>query len=688
MTPYPSFSLPLSASPTSLKGVGPVKHSLLKRLGIESVGDLLTHYPRAYQDRRLASLAAVSPGDKVVVAGLIEGLRLKRLHGRKTILEAILDDGTGRITLVWFNQPYIANKLRIGERVRAFGKVTRRRGLLIASPELQPADAEPTEGLLPLYPATQGITQTFFRKTVPQVLELFSNSVEDPLPERLRAKFSLLPLREALRYIHFPPDHAALSAAKKRLAFQEALIFQLGLAVQKAARTQAPAAQSFSINDKVNRRIAARIPFTLTRGQRRALAEIQQDIARTKPMSRLLQGDVGSGKTIVALWAMLTSVANRAQAALMAPTELLALQHYRQMAHLLKGSTVRTLLCVGSIPSEEKRLVRQRIASGSADIVVGTHALLQEQTSFKRLGLIVIDEQHRFGVLQRARLSQKAASPHVLVMSATPIPRTLALTLFSDLDISTIDDLPPGRIPIDTAIVKRAELEPCLEFLAGLIRRGERGFYVCPAVSSTSREVTVRRIHRDLQQGPLNGVKIAVLHARLPWDQRAAALEAFRQGSVPLLLCSTVAEVGIDVPEATFIAIDDARSFGLAQLHQLRGRVGRGSRRAYCFLIDRGGEPTGLKRLQLLAKLHDGFRISEADLSMRGPGEFFGLRQSGVLRFKMVNLSHDADLLRSARKEAVRILEHDPLLSRPEHRGLKTLIGHSFGPRLPLAGVA
>jgi len=678
----------LSVPVTSLKGIGPKRKILLHRLGINSIGDLLLHLPRAYESLRDArNIADVSLGEKIAVTGTIREVRLRRLLRRRTLVEAVLEDGTGHLNLVWFNQPYMSDQIHEGQRVRAFGKVGLRGGLFIASPQLLDLEDSSSDRIVPLYPATEGLGQRFFRKAVSQALEQFSDSLEDPLPSSLTKRFSLMSLQGAVCNIHSPSSDQALAAAKKRLAFQEALVFQLGIARHRLAVRSSRKMHRFSVTGKINTRIAARIPFTLTPGQRRAVAEIQRDMASPRPMNRLLQGDVGSGKTVVALWAMLTAVANRSQAAMMVPTELLALQHYERISNLLKGSRVRIVSCVGSLPPIEKTRAREQIAAGEADIVVGTHALLRRETTFRRLGLAVVDEQHRFGVLQRATLAAKATLPDVLVMTATPIPRTLSLTLFSDLELSTIDDLPPGRVSVATSIVEGRMLNHPLEFIAELIRRGGRGFYICPAISSGGRRASVKRLSAELQRGPLKGVLMAPLHGKLSWEERAGVLKKFRQGALHLLLSTTVAEVGIDVPEATFIVIDDARCFGLAQLHQLRGRVGRGGRPSYCFLIDRGGEPAGRRRLEILARTQDGFEIAEADLRLRGPGEVFGVRQSGALRFKMVNLLSDMQLMATASKEASRLLSSDPCLARPEHGSLALMAEEKFGSRSPLVGV-
>jgi len=679
----------LSASVTCLKGVGPRRKVLLERLGVRSIGDLLTHFPRGYEHLRPADgIADVSVGEKVTVVGKLGEPCLRRLRGRRTLVEAALEDDTGCLNLVWFNQPYMMNQLREGQWIRVSGKVGMRQGPFIASPRISSVGEEETPGIAPLYHATEGLSQRFLREAVSGALAQFSHSLDDPLPPALAKRLSLVSLRSAIVSIHAPSSDDALVAAKRRLALQEALVFQLGLARHRLEVRASRKKRTFSSTDKINKRIAARMPFTLTPGQQRAVAEIQSDMASPFPMNRLLQGDVGSGKTVVALWAMLTAVAGRSQAAMMVPTELLALQHYERISHLMKGSRVRLALCVGSLPVAEKARIRRAIAAATVDIVIGTHALLRDETAFRNLGLAVVDEQHRFGVLQRARLAAKGPLPDVLVMTATPIPRTLSLTLFSDLELSTIDDLPPGRVPVATEIVEQDALADRLEFIAELIRGGGRGFYVCPAVSSQGRRASVKRLLSQLARGPLEGVPMRALHGRLSWEERAETISKFRRGDVPLLVSSTVAEVGIDVPEASLMVIDDSRCFGLAQLHQLRGRVGRGGQQSHCFLIDRGGEAVGRERLEILARTQSGFEIAEADLRLRGPGEIFGVRQSGVMRFKMVDLPDDMQLMTTAKREASRLLDSDPDLANPDHRDLALMVAERFRDRGPLAGVA
>jgi len=681
---HPSLSAPV----TDLKGIGPRRKALLERLGIRSIGDLLIHLPRDYERLRGAeNIADVADGENVAVVGEVAKIRFRRLRGGRTVVEAVLQDQTGSLNLVWFNQPYMKNQIREGQRVQAWGKVRSKRGLFMPSPKLSGPESRPS-GILPVYPATEGLSRTFLRNAVSQALGDSALSFEDPLPEPLVNKLSLVSLRTALQNIHMPHSSRAVAAARRRLAFQEALVFQLALARHRLSVRSSPKKHTFSITERLNRRIAARIPFDLTPGQRKAVAQIQRDMASPQPMNRLLQGDVGSGKTVVALWAMLTAVANRTQAAMMVPTELLALQHYETVSTLLKGSRVRIALCVGSGDSDEKAKTRQAIAAGRIDLVVGTHALLRDETTFDRLALVVIDEQHRFGVLQRARLTSKATLPDVLVMTATPIPRTLSLVLFSDLELSTINDLPPGRVPVTTSVVEESELDSTMESVAGLIRSGGKGFYVCPSVSSGGSRASVEGLLGWLQQGPLAGVPMKPLHGKLSWDERAAVIRDFRRGRLPLLVSSTVAEVGIDVPDADFIVIDDARCFGLAQLHQLRGRVGRGGRRSFCFLVDRGGEPAGRQRLEILARTHSGFDVADADLRMRGPGEVFGVRQSGALRFKVVKLPGDTELMLAAREEANRLLKADPGLVEPQNRSLALMAERRFSPQAPLAGVA
>jgi ATP-dependent DNA helicase RecG len=673
----------LGAPITAVKGVGERLAEVLARLGLRTVGDLLRHYPRRYEDRaRFARIADVADGETVTLAGKVTAVENRPTKTRLVLTKVTLDDGSGVATLTWFNQwrmKQVWEKL-LGKRVVAYGAVKRGfASVEIAQPEWEAldegADSLAVGRIVPIYPATEGVSQGRLRKIVHAAVDGFAARAPEPLPTDLIAARRLPGAGDALRAVHFPPDFAALERARTRLVFEELLTMQLVLAARKRAAREG---QGIVFADTAGpvAELQGALPFPLTGAQRRVIDEITADMASPHPMHRLLQGDVGSGKTAVAMAAMLVAVRNGHQAALMAPTEILAEQHLRSVRGLLEDLGVRVDLLTGSRPAREKDAVRARVRSGETGVVVGTHALIQEGVEFARLGLAIVDEQHRFGVLQRAALTEKGAAgraPDVLVMTATPIPRTLTLTVYGDLDVSVLDELPPGRKPVRTHWKRSKDKTSVYEGVRKLLAEGRQAYVVCPLVEESeklqARAATELASHLAQHVFPEFGV--GLLHGQLSGEEKDEVMRRFRQGDVHLLVATTVIEVGVDVSNAAVMVIEDADRFGLAQLHQLRGRVGRGAHASFCVLIADPKTPEGEERMRVVAAEADGFRIAEADLRLRGPGEFYGVRQSGLPALRIADVVRDVEVLKEARAAAFDLLRRDPRLSRPEHRALR-----------------
>jgi len=681
-----------------LKGVGPQRSNLLSRLGLETVADALLFAPRRYEDRKhLTSFRDLRVGDFQATTGTVAGISPPPPRSGRLPFQVLLRDETGGfLNAVFFNQPYLVSTFKRGQQVVLYGKVARfRRGpLQMVHPEFELVEEDDEERLhtgrlVPIYPLTEGLGQRRLRSLMHQVVDEFADAAPDPLPVSLRERLGLRLLAEALRTIHFPEDLPHAEAARRRLAFDDFFIFQLGLALRRR-REAGAAGTPMGPPGPLVTRLRELLPYRLTRAQERVWAEIQEDLASGRPMNRLLQGDVGSGKTVVALLTVLTAVEAGFQAALMAPTEILAEQHSLTLGPLLAQLGVPLgLLTAGLKPSEREGLHAQ-IGAGEIRVVVGTHALIQEGVEFSRLGLAVVDEQHRFGVLQRATLRGKGTNPHVLVMTATPIPRTLALTAYGDLDLSVIDEMPPGRKPIVTAWRAESKRAQMYDFLRKELDAGRQAYVVCPLVEES--EATDLRAATELaerlRQEVFSEVRVGLLHGRLRFDEKESVMRAFKAGEIQILVSTTVIEVGIDVPNASVMLVEHAERFGLAQLHQLRGRVGRGPWKSYCILMAGGGLTADAKRrLEAICESQDGFHIADVDLSLRGPGEFFGTRQSGLPEFKIGDLLRDGPLLEEARREAMTLMTADPSLAKPEHRLLREALVARWKGRLDLASI-
>jgi ATP-dependent DNA helicase RecG len=692
--PAGARSAALEAEVTTLPRVGQMQAKRLEKLGIRTIEDLLYHFPRRYDDySRLKLIHQLRPGDEVTVLANVRQTTLRQLDGGRTIIKCIVTDGTGQLELTWFNQPFLEKRLAPGTSIVVSGRVEQFLGrLTMNSPEWEPLDKEHihTGRMVPVYPLTEGVTNRWLRRLINKVVETWADRVEDFLPEEMRRRLELYDLGTALREVHFPASEESLAKARRRLAFDELFLLQVGvLRLRQAWRRQT--GQPLPTDRPALERFLASLPFTLTGAQQRALDEILRDMAQPVPMNRLLQGDVGSGKTVIAAAAALMAARSGFQTAVMVPTEILAHQHYARFQSLLGQMMVpangqerplRVRLLVGSMPPAEKRQVYDEAAAGEVDVIVGTHALIQENVQFARLALVIIDEQHRFGVSQRGALRQKGYSPHMLVMTATPIPRTLSLTLYGDLDLSIIDELPPGRQPIKTYIVTHRERERAYQFVRSQVAEGHQAFIICPLVEE-SENIEARAAvaeYERLSREVFPNLRLGLLHGRMPAEEKEEVMRRFSAGELDILVSTAVVEVGIDVPNATVMLIEGADRFGMAQLHQFRGRVGRGSAPSYCLLLTENTSEDAWERLRAVAESQDGFALAEKDLELRGPGEFFGTRQSGLPDLRMASLA-DIRLLELARREAYQLLEQDPELSRPEHQALRRRVERAWAQR-------
>lgn len=685
----------LNRSVQYLKGVGPQRAELLARLGVTTVKDVLFYFPRDYFDLTdYREIALLEEGKVQSVEGVVATVECRSFRDGRTVVTVGITGKGGFLRGVWFNQPYLRDQFQVGQRVVFSGK-PRRAGLIweMFHPMVQRLGEEeqPQRGLLPLYSLTQGLEQWELRRIVRAALEVGLPYVEDVFPEGYREEHHLLPIREALRSIHFPEDRQALELARRRFVYQELLVLQLALAIRRCQQQSFRKAPVLRVTPEIDKRIRRLFPFELTPGQNQAIVEICADLAKPVPMLRLLHGDVGSGKTVVAAYAMLVAVAHGYQTALMTPTEVLARQHMATFERLLAHSRVRRVLLTGALSPRERAAALAQIAAGEADLVIGTQALIQQDVQFHRLGLVIIDEQHKFGVRQRAALKASGEDPHYLVMSATPIPRTLTLTLFGDLDVSTIRDAPPGRQRVHTFLAEPEERGQWWEFFRQKLREGRQGYVVTPIIEESEELdlVSLEQAFEALANGELEAFRLGLMHGRLPAEQKQAIMNAFRHGEIQVLVCTSVIEVGIDVPNATLMAIENPERFGLAQLHQLRGRVSRGHHPGYCCLFP-GPELSeqARKRLEAFVRTTDGFELAEVDFQLRGPGEIFGTRQHGLPPLKVADLIRDYPVLVEARRDAQQIVAADPGLAQPQWALLRRQVLARYGKALDLAEVA
>jgi ATP-dependent DNA helicase RecG len=666
---------------TYVKGVGPARADMLKAKGLESVEDLLGYVPFRYEDRsNVKTVAELAPGEMATVIAEVRSASLSGFKRRNLgLFEASFTDRSrGILTAKWFHGGYLANVLAAGQKVALFGKVefdSYAGQLAMLHPEFEILSEEDEAGeaalhlgrVVPIYEAVSKLSTRVLRALVHRVLEALP-PVEDHLPEDVRRRLKLPDRWTAIRETHFPPQDADVrllnafrSQAQFRLIFEEFFWLECGVALKRSKARAIPGI-SFDLNDSVREKVKAMLPFKPTAAQKRVLGEIAQDMNAPRPMNRLLQGDVGSGKTVVAAEAAVIAIENGYQVAVLAPTEILATQHYFYFKQLLSKLGYVVVLLTGSFSGREKGQLKKLIAAGIAHVVIGTHALIEKDVEFHKLGLAIVDEQHRFGVMQRFELLQKGPHPDVLVMTATPIPRTLAMTLYGDLDVSVIDELPPGRKPVVTRHVTADHAERVYSFLKKQIDEGRQAYVVYPVIeeSETSAMKAAEKMYEHLSREVFPGIAVGLVHGRLPADEKESTMERFKQGQIQILVSTTVIEVGVDVPNASVMVIEQAERFGLAQLHQLRGRVGRGAAQSYCILITERMNDTAKERIRTLVDSNDGFHIAEMDLKLRGPGEFFGTKQSGLPALRVANILRDQEILEAARREAADFVSRPP----------------------------
>ena len=665
-----------------LKGVGEARAKVFASMGITTLYDLISWFPRAYEDRsRIVPIAELQVDEPACFRAFVtSNPRTHHIRKGLDLTKLTVSDDTARLNLTFFNQTYVAENLLYGREYYFYGTLNGDyMGYQITNPIFEPVEKPGvlTRRIMPIYPLTAGMTNGLMARSVQQAMEACLGELPEVLPEDLRRQYGLCGAPTAYRSIHSPESWEALETARHRLVFEEFFIFSAGLSLLRSQRTR-KTRPPLSVTDPAP--FLRSLPFELTGAQRRTVDEIAADLRSGKVMNRMVQGDVGSGKTVVAAAAVWMAVQSGLQAAMMAPTELLAEQHARSLEPLMTPLGVRTTLLTGSMTPAQKRNARQAIAAHEADFIIGTHALISEATDFSNLGLVIADEQHRFGVAQRAALAEKGEDPHILVMSATPIPRTLALILYGDLDISVIDELPPGRQRIDTYLVDETMRARINAFIRRQAAEGHQCYIVCPAIEEGEDESlrSAEAWAETLEKAVFPDLRVALVHGKMKPAQKDETMRAFARGEYDLLVATTVIEVGVDVPNATLMVVENADRFGLSQLHQLRGRVGRGSAKSYCVLFSSNKNPETLQRLKALCKTNDGFEISRADLALRGPGDFFGTRQHGLPAFKVGSLSMDLDTLKQAQTAAAAFVSSEDLPARPEYAPLMERIRALF----------
>jgi len=682
---------PLDVPAQYVKGVGPARAVQLARLGLHTVEDLLYHAPHRYEDRsHLASIASLVPGQKQTTEGVVLALSEKR-HGAYQFVAA-LSDNTAVLQAIWFGQRYLRRVIRRGTRLIVHGKVERAGKLQMMVEEFEILTGDDTDTLhtgriVPMHPATEGLSPRVLRTIIAQALSQYRDGVPEVLSPAIRHRHDLLPLGEALRAIHFPTSLQEADAAHRRLAFDELLILQLGVLMRRQALQTIDKGVRYAGDGDLLHRFIGALPYPPTRAQRRVLDEIAADLRRPAPMNRLLHGDVGSGKTVVAAAALWLCVGGGYQGALMAPTEILAEQHYLTFRRLLAPLGVRVGLVTGGAAKREREHVRDALRAGDVDVAIGTHALLEEGVTFGRLGLVVVDEQHKFGVTQRATLRRKGFHPDVLVMTATPIPRTLSMTLYGDLDVSVLDEMPPGRGAVRTYVRGPEKRPEVYAWVREQVGSGRQAYIVCPLIEESEKlqvEAAVRLAER-LSEEVFRDVPLSVLHGRMRPEEKEQVMDAFRGGTTKILVATPVIEVGIDVPQATIMVIEDADRFGLAQLHQLRGRIGRGTGASHCILLSALATDAARERMETMAHTHDGFVVAQRDLELRGPGEILGTRQHGLPDLRIADPLADVAILELARDEARRLLADDPGLTRREDAVLGRQVRRRFVVRTTVA---
>ncbi|MGH2582723.1 MAG: ATP-dependent DNA helicase RecG [Anaerolineales bacterium] len=695
-SPTPKHRRPRnSASPvglgspvTVLSSVGQKNAALLEALGIHTLNDMLYHFPRRYEDySRLTPIRQLRYGEEVTVTGTIKSVNVRPARkGKAAFTELLVDDGTSALRATWFNQPWIARNFEKGEEVALSGKVDQFQGrFTLNNPEWEKleGDALHTNRIIPIYPLTGKVRQRWLRQLMSRLVVAWAPQVPEILPESLVKSAGLISIDAAFHQVHFPDSMEQLRASQIRLAFNELFILQLAVLMQKRI-WQGTEARRFAPHTEWLQHQISTLPYDLTNAQMNTLNDLTRDLASGRPMNRLLQGDVGSGKTVVAALGMAIIANQGAQAALMAPTSILAEQHYANLQDLLVGQgkllgSGELRLMIGATPEVEKREIRDRLKSGEIKIVIGTHALIEDPVAFSELEMVVIDEQHRFGVGQRAALRSKGTNPHLLVMTATPIPRSLALTVYGDLDLSIINEMPPGRQPVETQILLPHERQRAYELVRTEVSAGHQAFIIYPLIEESEENEVKAAVaeHKRLQNDVFPDLKLALLHGRMSVEAKDESMARFRDGDAHILVSTTVIEVGVDVPNATMMLIEGANRFGLAQLHQLRGRVGRGAAKSMCILVPESNDAAENERLKAMSETNDGFILAEMDLKQRGPGQFLGTRQAGFADFRLASLA-DSRLIDKARRHAEELLAYDPELAQSEHKALADAVRQYF----------
>lgn len=667
---------------SKLKGVGPRRAIQLEQLGIRTINDLLQFYPRRYEDRsQLKKIAEIEAGQLTSISGLVYNIQELKPRRGLTITKVLLKDDTGVVEMVWFNQSYKKNTLKVGLPVIAFGRVEQKgfqKQLQHAEVEIVNSQNSLSGKIVPIYSLAEGMNQSLVRNLVEQALTLLE-SLEEILPDQLCLEQNLLNRKQALRQIHHPESEALLTRARKRLVFEELFFLQYGILKYKKKTDLLEKGIKHGLDGELSQTILEHLPFNLTDDQTKALVDIKADMEDTRPMHRLLQGDVGSGKTVIAALALVKTVENGYQGALMAPTEILAEQHYHSLSSLLAAQGIRLGILTGSKTKKQKESLLASLKAGNIDILIGTHALIQDHVEFQALGLVVTDEQHRFGVDQRAALEKKGTAPDVLVMTATPIPRTMALTVYGDLDVSVIRQMPPGRKPIQTFLRGCESREKVYQYVLSEVKKGRQAYIVCPLIEESDKlsAQSAIELYEELSQSYFQEVSCGLVHGRLSASEKDQVMQKFYANQIQVLIATTVIEVGVNVPNASVMVIEGADRFGLAQLHQLRGRIGRGELLSRCILLSQNKNQDTLERLKLLTASNDGFYLAEQDLLIRGPGQFFGKRQHGLPDLKIANIVSDVDILLQARLCAIKALQqkewHDLL-----NHAFSTYFGHQF----------
>ncbi|MFH1061818.1 MAG: ATP-dependent DNA helicase RecG [Candidatus Omnitrophota bacterium] len=678
----------LTQSAQFVKGVGPQRIKSLAKLNIHTVKDLLFYFPRRYEDRsHFKPINKVIIGQLETVRGHVLTFNTRRIKGNRTIFTLALGDDTGVIYAVWFNQPYMKNIFAVDDDVILYGKVDRFGKIQINSPEYEilksdeDQDTVHTGRIVPIYPLKMDIGQRYLRKVLKYSIDHYADNVLEFMPQDILNRNSLLGIRQALINIHFPESFELLEQAKQRLIFDEFFLLQVALGLKRKALKETKKGIKFKLKADLLEKFRKSLPFELTNSQKKVIMEIEADMRQAQPMNRLLQGDVGSGKTIVSIWALVICVQSNYQAALMVPTEILATQHFNTLDKILTPLGIKVTVLTSGLKKKEKEKIIQDIAEHKFNVIIGTHSLIQDDIQFKKLGLIIVDEQHKFGVMQRVKLHKKGIMPDMLVMSATPIPRTLAITVYGDLDVSTIRELPPGRTPVETYWISEKKRHDFYIFLKRKISEKNQVYVVYPLVEkSKSMDLkAATKMYEHFRDDIFVENRVGLLHGRMKDQEKKEVMELFKQGKLDILVATTVIEVGIDVPNASIILIEHAERFGLSQLHQLRGRVGRGTKQAYCVLLSEAKSEDAVKRLSAMTKTTDGFKIAEYDLLIRGPGEFFGTKQHGMPELKLANIITDTEQLRLARKEAISYLAQ----SNPDRNLSNSLVMEELSAKFP-----